>query len=91
MLGGEFCVGKFCVLQVFVIVGFLKLGSLMGNLYFDFEKNQLLFVMSVNILGCVNVVYIFKYNVVFEYYCDVVFWVGNLILKDYYCWRKVYM
>lgn len=91
MPGGELRAGKSCALQALVTVGSLKLGSSMGNLYLDFEKNQLPFAMSVNIPGRVNVAHIFKHNVVLEYHCDVVFWVGNSTLKDYHCWRKVHM
>lgn len=91
MPAGELRPGKSVALPALVTVGSLKLGSSMGNLSQDFVKNELPFAMSVNIPGRVNVVHIFKHDVVLEYHCDVVFWVGNSSMKDYLCWKKVHL
>ncbi|KAG0607627.1 hypothetical protein M758_8G043900 [Ceratodon purpureus] len=91
MPAGELRPGKSVALPALVTVGSLKLGNSIGNLSLDFKKNELPFAMSVNIPGRVNVVHIFKHDVVLEYHCDVTFWVGNSSMKDYLCWKKVHL
>jgi hypothetical protein len=91
MPAGELRPGKSVALPALVTVGSLKLGSSLGYLSQDVVKNELPFAMSVNIPGRVNVVHIFKHDVVLEYHCDVVFWVGNSSMKDYLCWKKVHL
>jgi len=91
MPAGELRPGKAVALPALVTVGSLNLGSSMSNLYQDFIQNELPFAMSVNIPGRVNVVHLFKHDVVLEYHCDVTFWVGNATMKDYLCWKKVHM
>lgn len=91
MPAGELQPGKSVALPALVTVGSLNLGSSMSNLYQDVVKNQLPFAMRVDIPGRVNVVHLFKHDVVLEYHCDVTFWVGNSSMKDYLCWKKVHM
>lgn len=91
MPGGELRPGKSCALPALVTVGSLKLGSSVSGLYEDFVRNELEFAMAVNIPGRVNVVGVFKHDVVLEYHCDVSFWVGNSSMKDYLCWKKVHL
>lgn len=91
MPAGELRPGKAEALPALVTVGSLNLGSSMSNLYQDFIQNELPFAMNVNIPGRVNVVHLFKHDVVLEYHCDVTFWVRNATMKDYLCWKKVHM